>query len=46
MIKLSEQYEDLAREIKVLKKISRSNEEAKGVPQFLDYGLILLTNMA
>jgi hypothetical protein len=46
-MKLSEQYEDLAREIKVLKKISKTNkEENTGVPQLLDYGLVLLTNMA
>ena len=45
-MKLSEHYENLAHEIKVLRKISKANKGEAGLPQFLEYGLLHLINMS
>ena len=46
VLKLSEEIENLAHEIKILKKISKAKIEDAGLPQLVDSGLVHLTNMA
>ena len=48
MVKLSEKFELLAYEIKILRKIAKKyigTSEQLHVPEIEDYGMVVLTNM-